>query len=450
MLFNVGFQLSFAATVSIVLFNKNIKEFLKSKYISDNVSSILATTLSAQAGILPITAVYFNKVSLISAFSNLLVAPITGIIIMLGMAMAGLGQIYILFSRIIGYINTVLLTFVIFVSKTAGNLPFAMLKVVTPSILLITVYYILIWFLFWFKPKYKVKIKPEYYIIALMFIIAFTLIANLLPGEMEVVFLDVGEGDSAFIRTPSGKAVLIDGGGKKGDNFEDGTNVGNKVVIPFLLEFGVTKLDMVVVTHAHEDHINGIMPVLEEIKVENVIIPDYIIDDEFDKLLDICSQRKIKVTYVSKDNSINLGKDTYIKILNPPKDTKKGELSLNNSSVVLKLYYKDMEILFSGDIEKEVENRIIESMPDDIKADVLKVPHHGSLTSSTQEFLELVGPKAAVISVGKNNYGHPSSDVLDRLAGVGAKIFRTDLNGAVILRSNGKIIRIKVMCKDES
>lgn len=460
-IFNVGFQLSFVATASIVLLNKNIKEKIKSKnmsksilkYIPDAVAGVLSTTISAQIGVLPIMITHFNKVSMVSILSNLLAAPVTGAIIILGMAMALLGQISILLSKIIGYANCVLLTFIIFVSKTTTRLPFAVIKAVTPSILFIFVYYVMIWFFLCFKPKYNIRIKPKFYIISILVVITLILLVGLIPGEMEVIFLDVGEGDSAFIRTPTGKTVLIDGGGEKGKSDEE-PNTGDKIVIPFLLDYGVSKVDLVIATHAHEDHIMGLMEVLEEIKVENAVIPNYIIEDEFERLLDICREKKVKVNYLNQGDYIRLDKSSYFEVFNPPDKTEVGELSLNNSSVVLKLCYRNMEILFTGDVEKEGENRIIRNIPNqivdgvDIRADILKVAHHGSSTSSTQEFLDLVKPKAAVISVGKNNYNHPSNDVIERLNQKGARIFRTDLNGAVLIRSNGKIIKIKVMVNE--
>ncbi|HHY23184.1 MAG TPA: DNA internalization-related competence protein ComEC/Rec2 [Clostridiaceae bacterium] len=458
MLFNIGLQLSFAATASIVLLNKNIKEIFKSKpisqYIPDAVFGVLSTTISAQIGVLPITIINFNKVSMVSILSNLLAAPVAGVIIIIGMIMALLGQISIFLSKIIGYVNCVLLTFVIFVSKISTKLPFAVIKSVTPSILLIIVYYITVWFFFWFKPKYKIRVKTKFYVISTVLLITLILIISIIPGEMEVVFLDVGEGDSAFIQTPTGKTVLIDGGGEKGKS-DDELNTGEKVIIPFLCDYGVSKLDLVVATHAHEDHIIGLIKVLSEMKVDNVAIPNYIIDNEFDRLLDICREKRVKVNYLNQGDYIKLDKRTYFEVLNPPGRTEVGELSLNNSSVVLKLCYRDMEILFTGDVEKEGENRIIRNIPNqivdrvDIRADILKVAHHGSSTSSTQEFLDLVKPKAAIISVGRNNYNHPSNDVIERLNQKGTRIFRTDLNGAILIRSNGKIIKIKVMVNNE-
>ena len=524
MLFSIGFQLSFIATLSIVLLNKNmnkilimlikpiyapiskilicsdskpipkpmpkvvqkivpktapenvpaiiaksrlltkihfiympklifkLQDFFSLEKILKQAIGILSTTLSAQAGILPLSILYFNKISVISVLSNLLIAPFTGIVIILGLIMAIVGQISLFVSRVIGLINNIFISIIIFVSETSAKAPFAILKTGISSILIIIIYYILAWFFLWFKPKNKIIIKKTIYAYALICTILVFLIVRLIPGQLEVVFLDVGAGDSIFIRTQSGKTVLIDGGGEKG-KLENEPDIGEKIVIPFLLDSGVTKLDLVVATHGHGDHIQGLYTVLKELKVENVILPDYNEADEFDKFKNICRDRNIKITYCNEGDNITLDKETYIKVLNPPLDSSNmeiGKSSLNNNSLVLKLNYKNVKMLFTGDIEKEAEELLVKSMQKaDAEVHVLKVPHHGSATSSTINFIELVKPKVAIMTVGKNNYGHPAEAVLKRYTDIEARVFRTDLNGAVIIRSNGKFIKVKVMLGNE-
>lgn len=468
MLYNIGFELSYAATVSIVLLNKSINEGIKKRVrlrfipakVRDNIFGILSTTLAAQAGTFPISAVYFNKFSLISVFTNLLAVPLSGVIMVLGMATAVLGQIHNTFAKALGFVNLPMINLLFHISKIAAGLPFAILRMITPSIITIVLYYGLIWFL-WMKSKYNFRIKPEYYTILFLLIITAGVVAGMIPKKLEVVFLDVGEGDSAFIKTPSGKTVLIDGGGKKGEEPGSSDSTGNRVIIPFLLEYGVIKLDVVVATHAHDDHIKGIESVLREIRVKKLVIPDYgNADGGFEELLNICAERGIQVVKAKRNHSIKLDSGVSLDILNPPASSagtnnkseiyfNNAQISLNNTSIVLKLHYKEVDILFTGDIEEEAEKELIRNIPDDVGADVLKVPHHGSSTSSTEEFIEYVAPKVAVISVGKyNNYGHPSKEVLDRLIARGTTVFRTDLHGAVIIKTNGKIITVRVMLEN--
>jgi len=432
-LFNIGFQLSFAATISLVLFYTNLKNMLNFGFLPEFITDVLASTLAAQIGVLPITVFYFNKISLISVLSNLIVAPVVEFITIMGSLMAVLGQIHIIFSVLIGYCNNALLSFVLFVTKTTAELPYSVITVSTPSVVLVIIYYIFILFLFWYKPKYKVKLNLKYCVLAGAVSVALIAVSFLWPKGMEVVFLDVGQGDGAFIRTCSGKTILIDGGPE---------SAGENAVVPFLLDYGVTEIDLVVVSHGHDDHYKGLLPVLENFKVRTLIIPDVDTDEGLLDAIEIARKRKISVEKCEKDDVITLDKKTYIEVLHPREGIYFNESGINNSSLVLKLNFKDVSILFTGDIEKEAERLLCEDEVN-LDADVLKVAHHGSSTSSTEEFLDSVTPDVAVISVGKNNFGHPSEEVLQRMESKGIYVLRTDISGAVVLKTYGEKIRIR-------
>lgn len=459
-LYNIGFQLSFTATLSIVLFYKLIRQSLKFKYMPEIAADTLAVTLAAQIGVLPVSTFYFNKIQLISPLTNMLAVPLAGIVTVIGFIMAVFGQFSIVFSRLAGYINYLFLSFILLVTKTFPAIPGSVVTVITPSIFIIIIYYFTVLFFFYYKPKYKINVKPAYYVAAVAVAVLIAAVASFMPRDLEVVFLDVGEGDSAFIRTNTGKTVLIDGGGSKPGS---GTNTGDSIVIPFLLDYGIAGLDMVIATHGHDDHIQGLLPVMEEMNVKNLIIPESLNKTEFSAIIKIAAQKiasgkKLKIIECSAGDTIKLDDKTTFKVLYPEHepsdtggaataeyamDTNKATLAsgstLNNSSLVLKLIYKKISILFTGDIQSEAEDIILARIPD-LKADVLKVAHHGSEFSSGKGFLEKVNPFAAVVSVGRNNFGHPSPEVLNRLAEAGTRIFRTDECGAVVLRSNGERI----------
>lgn len=439
-LLDVGFQLSFAATFSLILFYKYIKCLLSFKYIPKAIVNLLAVTLSAQVGVLPITAFYFNKISIISVLTNIVVVPLTGVITILGFIMAILGQINIFLSQIIGYINYSFLSFILFVTKTSASFPFAIVKVITPHIIIIFLYYLLIFFFLWYKPKTEIKIKQKYVVVFLgVFLIAFCL--NVFyPRGLEVVFIDVGEGDSTFIKTATGRTILIDGGGVA-NNSSPNSNIGETTIIPFLLDYGVSKLDIVIATHGHADHIQGLLPVIEGFNVTNFIIPDITEKEEFTQLINLSVKRGIKVNLCHKGETIKLDNTTYFDILHPPAKYAVDKLSLNNSSLVLKLHYKKVSILFTGDIEDEVEKMLIDGN-ENLNADILKVAHHGSVYSTSSEILKRINPLAAIISIGKNTFGHPSSEVLERLKQNNVQVFRTDECGAIIIKSNGEKINI--------
>ena len=440
MLFNIGFQLSFAATLSLVMLFKRIKSLLSFKFLPAAVTDILTATISAQLGVLPITLYYFNKLSIISFLSNLLVVPLMEIITILGMAMAVLGQLGVFFAQLIGYVNCLLLSFVLFVTQISSSLPFATVRLVTPSIVLVMVYYLSMWFLLWYGPEGKIKVKLRYIAAAALPVVIISFAAFLIPDKLEVTFLDVGEGDSALIRTYSGQTVLLDGGGSA--NPQVLSSIGESVVIPFLLDKGISRLDAVIASHGHTDHIQGLFPVLEQFKVGNLIIPDVKDEKEFSQLLETAERKGMKVTRCREGDVIKLDKKTVFQVLSPLQQFSDDNSSLNNTSLVLKLIYGETDLLFTGDAEKPVEEALL-NCGALLEADVLKVAHHGSDTSTGMAFLDCINPKAVVVSVGKNNFGHPSEAVMQRLEGKGPILFRTDESGAVVLTSNGNSIRMK-------
>ncbi|AEV69108.1 DNA internalization-related competence protein ComEC/Rec2 [Acetivibrio clariflavus] len=447
-LFNIGFQLSFAATLSLVLFYKNLKEMLGFKFLPPFILDVLAATISAQIGVLPITVFYFNTVSLVSIISNLLVVPIVEFITILGSLMALLGQIHIVLSILIGYVNNVLLSFVLVVTKISAQLPWSVKTLVTPSIFSVICYYAVIIYFFWYRPEYKVKLKLKYGIAAVLIILGTVFYGVFIPKGLEVVFIDVGQGDSTFIQTSKGKNILIDGGGYS-SAASDSTSIGENIVIPFLLDYGVDKLDLVIATHGHDDHIQGLIPVLKKLKVECLVIPEVPLDSGLQKLCDIARKEKIKIQMCSRGDLIRLDNKTYFDVLMPKKGDFIQESPSNNNSLVVKLHYEKVRILFTADMEKEAEEMLIRDNVD-LKSDVLKVAHHGSDTSTTEAFLERINPDIAVISVGRNNFGHPSKYVLNVLEKNRVKIFRTDYDGAVVLKTYGKDIKIKRTVKKQS
>ena len=440
MLFNIGFQLSYGATLAIVMLYKNIKKLIARSNMPDWIAEILAATLAAQLGVLPITLVCFNKVSLIAILPNLLAVPMLELITILGMLMALLGQFSLAISQVLGYLNSVFLSAVLYITKWASSVPFASVKTVTPPLVLAAAYYILVGFLLWYKPLKNIVLKPRHAAIALSFAAVFILSGYLQPGRLDIVFLDVGEGDSTFIRTYTGKTVLIDGGGSA--NPDRISKIGESVIVPFLLDSGVSHLDAVIATHPHADHTQGLHDVLEQMKVNRLILPS--LDDEksFKGLVQAAEDKNVLVSRCSEGQTIKLDDKTFLYVLSPELNFPVDEDSLNNTSLVLKLCYGQTSILLTGDAEKEVEDKLV-SNASVLSADIIKIAHHGSLSSTSIAFLKKVNPQAAVISVGKNNFGHPSPVTMALLEQSEVKCFRTDECGAVVLKSDGKTVKIK-------
>ncbi|HHV98865.1 MAG TPA: DNA internalization-related competence protein ComEC/Rec2 [Clostridiaceae bacterium] len=450
-LFDIGFQLSFAATLSLVLFYKSVSEILKSvterlklSHIPDIITDNLAITLAAQAGVLPITILYFNKISTLSVITNLLVVPLLPTITILGFIMVMISFMSLFLFQLMANINCILLSFILLVTKVNSRLPFSAVRIATPPFLFLVIYYVVMLLLLLYRPVLK-KIRPVHYVAVFAVVIISIFISIISPARLTVAFIDIGQGDSALIRTYSGKTVLIDGGGSSG-GVKSETNIGDSVVIPFLLDCGITRIDLVVATHGHSDHIEGLEPVIKSLDVRGIAIPKYNGRDEFGGILSEAKRRDIPVVRLERGSSIKLDDRTHMQVLNPDRDYSMYDLSLNNSSLVIKLHYENVSFLFTGDIEKEIEKHMVDEGID-LKADLLKVAHHGSDTSSTAEFIKGVSPKAAVISVGKNNFGHPSPAVLKAYEDFGIPVFRTDESGAVIVFSDGKKIWIRETIK---
>jgi len=247
-------------------------------------------------------------------------------------------------------------------------------------------------------------------------------------GKMLVHHIDVGQGDSILIKVNK-KSLLIDSGPKS----------DKKKLFDYLSESNLDKLDYVIATHPHEDHIGNMSEVIDDYDVLNFYAPKIQSTTKtFEKMIDSLKAKNLKINVLKKGiNSINLGENTKVTVFSPSKDSYE---DLNNYSPVIKIEYGKTSFLFTGDAQKDVEKEIITSN-EDISADVLKVGHHGSSTSTTKEFLNKVHPSIGVISVGSDNsYNHPNSDTIKRLKDGKVTIYRTDKDGTVVLCSDGSNI----------
>ena len=279
-------------------------------------------------------------------------------------------------------------------------------------------------------------------LIIICIVVMFSLI-NITPKDLKIHFIDVGQGDSTFIITPQNKTILIDGGGSEFSDYD----VGKNTLLPYILDRGYTKIDYVIISHFDNDHVAGILTILEELKVERVYISKQgKINENYKKFVKIVNEKNIKVKYVNAGDRVNIEKNLYLDIIWPC-NTLITENVLNNNSIVCKLNYGEISMLFTGDIEKIAENEILQYWKNNeniLKADILKVAHHGSKTSSTLEFIEKVRPQICLIGVGKNNkFGHPNENVLQSLESLKARIYRTDESGEISINIRGKNLKIE-------
>lgn len=245
-------------------------------------------------------------------------------------------------------------------------------------------------------------------------------------GQLTAHYIDVGQGDCEFIELPNNETMLIDAG-DSGSGPE---------ITAYIKNLGYDTINYLVATHPHADHIGGMSYVIKNLNIVHMYMPEKSTNTKtFENLLQTILDMNIKVEKAESGTVILNTENLKIDILAPDSEQYK---NLNNYSAVIKMDYKNTSFLFMGDAEKEVEEKLPNK---EIQTDVLKVGHHGSDTSSTAAFLEKVSPKYAVISCGKNNrYGHPDSITLQNLESVGSVILRTDLDGTIIIRSDGVLL----------
>ena len=421
---DIGLKLSFMGTAGIVIFNKSITNFFIKLKIKQKIAEALSVTFSAQLMIMPITILNFNTISLTFFISNILASPLLGIIIIFGFISIFISSILNPISKILFLILHIFLELLILVSKVTEKIPGSSILVKTPNILFAIVYYILILFFNYFfvikqnptrrfhKKIIKIitikNIKNAFKVIAVVFLIMLLLtrIVRIINPTLKIYFIDVGQGDSTLIVTPKNKKILIDGG-------EGKTNV----LFQYLLDRRINKIDYIIISHFDSDHCNGLIEIIEKMRVENIVMSKQSKEsEEYKKILEIIKQKNIKVSSVKAEDKIIIEKNLYIKILNP---AEKFEFQdLNNNAIVAKLVYKNFSMLFTGDIEKAEEN-LAKKYKNELKSTILKVAHHGSKTSTSEEFLKYVEPQIALIGVGDNNkFGHPNQITIEKLKNI--------------------------------
>ncbi len=401
----------------IVLGSFTIKEV--NKVIKNNILryilNIVISSVAAQIFIFPIILYIFGTISLTFIFSNLLIIPLSTVITIIGLF------IMICPLQIFGFVEP-LIELTINIVGFFSNIGISKIYCIIPNIKEIITYYVMSLYLYYMlRRDYIYKIKhffrkyKKILVLILLLCIGISFIYKNIPKDLYINFIDVGQGDSTLITTQFNKKILIDGGGSEfGSTFD----VGEKTLLPYLLKKKIHKLDYVIISHFDSDHVGGILTILEELNVKQVLIPKQVeYSENYNKFLDIIKKRNIKVKIVGEGNTINIDKNTYLDIL-WPEEKQITDNVLNNNSLIVRLCYKNFKMLFTGDIEEIAEQKLLQKYEktEKLTADILKVAHHGSKSSSIAEFLEKVNPRIALIGVGKNNkFGHPNAGVLDRL-----------------------------------
>jgi len=442
-LYDAGFLLSFVVTFFIINLSPILQE-LYSKIIIW-VRNPLAVSTAAWIGIFPLSAYFFSKVSIISIISNIFIIPLTGIAVILGFITFFIGLVSISLAGVIANINYLILNIITLIAKSFSSFPFAFVYVAQPSVLIIILYYLTVFFIIeiFYKKAISQNIRKKAVFGILLIILLLIIVQILYPADnLKVTFINVGQGDCILIEAPNKINILIDGGGTPQSNFD----VGNKIVIPYLRRKGINEIDLLVLTHPHLDHLEGLLPIIRELKVDTVLDSGLISDlPEYREFISLIQKKGIPYHQAKAGDNFIFNNNLEIFLLNPLYSSDVyNDSDFNNASIVVKLFYKNADFLFTGDIEETNEKKLL-IWDNILQSDILKVAHHGSATSTNLEFLDKVDPSIAVITVGKNIFGHPSQKVIERLKDRDIKIYRTDENGTIIIRTNGQKYWIRTL-----
>lgn len=460
-LFDISFQLSFLAVLSIMyivprLNNLDFNQFLNLSGWSRSLTRYLYMSalicLAATIGTLPLIIYYFNQVSSVTIIANLIAVPLLGT---LSLALAMLFLLASFFSPVVAGFFVQATSFFVRISveiiNNLASYSWSAFSITRPNILEIVFYYLFLFLLIQFV-DIKREIKGFFLrhplmsrcllIFILLFFIGDSLYLSLrdrLSSNLRITAIDVGQGSATLVRFPGGQNMLIDGGGFAKSSFD----AGKMIVAPYLYQERIRKIDTVVLTHPHPDHLLGLIYILENFNVREFWSTGEIIDDDFyRKMQNIIAERKIKTVCLSDQTSgVKIG-NVEIKFLWPPPITSSAATNLtdgdlNDSSLVFQLKYGKTSFLVTGDISAAIEDSLVRSGKD-LKSDVIFVPHHGSAHSSSSDFIKKAACRYAAISAGKGNtFHHPHPSTLDRYKAAQVTILRTDQDGAITFTTDG-------------
>ena len=476
LLWSVSFQLSFLAMAGLILFypyfqtwgRKGVALLFKNSEKIVPTASIItdgfAASLAAILAVAPLIAYNFGIVSLVGLPATFFSLPALPFIIVTSALVAFVGLLASLAAQVLGWLAWLFLSYLVLLVQGFDALPHASLGVATVSTWHVLGYYAILAGVIAFLSRRKqladlssrltsgikravqdirkprLGFSPKWLVLPLLIVAILVWSAALtMPDDrLHVSFLDVGQGDAILIQTPNGQDILIDGGP---DPQEINLELSEQ------LPFWDRTIDLVVCTQPHADHVTGLIDVLQRYRVKRVLDPGVPYDSAiYQEWLRLIEDREIEYSIARSGQEIDLGNGIKIEVLNPPESLWEGTGDdVDNNGVVLRLSWGQVSFLFTADIREEAEFELIGQRAN-LRSTVLKVAHHGSDTSTSQQFLAAVAPEVATVSVGVNNtFGHPSPEVLERLTDrLGEdNVYRTDEDGTIEFITDGQALWVK-------
>jgi competence protein ComEC len=442
---SVSFALSFSCVGAILLFASPITAALERFHMPHALNEAIALTLATQIGTWPLTATAFLLFAPYAPLANALVVPIIGAVMLTGIAQLAAAPIGPL-AQGLANINASLLMWIVCVVRSISSLPYAHIVITPPAIWKIALYDLLV------LGTARLISRGKKRAAALIFICACALIVSpTLPTrpELKITAIDVGQADALLIETPRGHTFLVDAGGRleRGTTFAGASpaeEIGERIVVPFLIRRSIHRLDAILLSHPHGDHAGGVAPVLRTLGANAFADSGQSYPGHaYHEALDLARARRVPMLEPRAGDIWHTDDGVTFRFYGPGLPYLIGTRNdINNNSLVFRVEYKHFSMLFTGDAGAQAEERIL-ARGEDLRADILKVGHHGSAYSSTPAFLHAVRPQIAIISVGRDNlFGHPSERTLSALRAIGAHIYRTDEDGAITIRSSGDKMEI--------
>ncbi len=432
--------------------------------VSLRVWELLVITLLLQIGMLPLMARDFHRITLSAPFVNLAAVPLTGILVPLGFLTLGAGLVLPMLGRLLAVPLGWLTLLLVHTVEWFANAPRWSYRIPGPPVWLVIVFLatgVILAMLARNSNAWRLWALRGAIVVLAMSAIAiavYPFAPRWSPGQLELSVLDVGQGDSLFLVSPHGKTILVDGGGAfsgfPGREEHNGIDPGEEAVSPYLWSRGFQKIDVVALTHAHQDHIGGLKAILDNFRVGSLWIGREVESASLANLEKLAREKKIPIVHEIRGSDFSWdGVETNF-LWPEITPTEIGASPKNNDSLVMRLKFGERGVLLPGDAEKQAEKAILNANDEIIlHADVLKIGHHGSKNSTTPEFLAAVHPRIAVISAGEDNpYGHPNPELLERLTTAGVRILRTDRDGAVLVLTDGKSLEVRcfVTCSEQT
>ncbi|MEX1062431.1 MAG: DNA internalization-related competence protein ComEC/Rec2, partial [Balneolaceae bacterium] len=437
-LFDIGFQLSYGAVSVILLVLPVVKETIPAAIrfrTGGRILMIMLISVIVQIGIFPLLVWYFEEFSVIGPLANAVVVPVMSAVVPFSFLLIIFAGLPAGLVSILNVPNMVALKIIERIAGFMGSLEYGWITVQIESGWIFLLWLSLAGFFAFLKIP-----SMRHTLVAVILLLLSAKTVHLMadrvkPSRAEITVLDVGQGDAVHISTPEGGQILIDAG-----RWTPFGNSGDRVLLPYLKSKGIDRLDAVIITHPHADHIGGLPALLQDLDIGIIYHGGYGHDSVlFQTCRSLAAEKNVEIKTVNRGDIISVDPSIRLFVLGP-----RPKLESNNpneQSVVLKLAYNRTHFLFAGDAEVNQERRITGTYGDFLKSDLLKAGHHGSRTSSNAHFLSLVRPDMAVVSLSfKNRFGHPHSEAVDRIRVFTKEIYYTSLEGGIVLESDGQQI----------